>query len=154
LFRKVLDFEGGVFPFVWAASFSIGCNHCSAPQCLPNCPVAAIRKDEETGLVLQDPTMCIGCERCVTLCPYHAPAYIPEKMIVGKCDACISFLARGEDPACVAACSTRALRFGELDSLRERFGGDGLVSTFTGIPSDELTEPSLLIRAKQEMLEP
>lgn len=159
LFRKVLDFEGGVSPYVWAASFSIACNHCANPQCIPNCPVAALTKDEDTGLVLQDSSMCIGCERCVTCCPYEAPAYDAEKMIVGKCDGCIQFVTAGESPACVAACSTRALHFGDLEVLREQFGGEvkseratNLISSFNGIPSHDLTTPSLLIRAWKEML--
>ena len=54
LFREVSDFEGGVFPQVWAASLSMACNHCMEPQCAQNCPVAAYSKDPETGLVLQD----------------------------------------------------------------------------------------------------
>ena len=32
-----------------------------------------------------------------------------------KCDQCIERTQRGEDPACVAACRTKALRFVELD---------------------------------------
>jgi Fe-S-cluster-containing dehydrogenase component len=186
-----MDFEGGVFPHVWAASFSIACNHCARPQCVPNCPVAAIKKDPQTGLVLQDQNMCIGCERCVTFCPYHAPSYIQEKMSTGKCSGCLNLAPEGSSPACVAACPLRALHFGDLDELRARFGGDDigestgdngtgsdgtgeeadestgcdgsvvvegikpntLVSGFNGIPSPHLTEPSLLIRVKKEMME-
>ncbi|MDR1013603.1 MAG: 4Fe-4S binding protein [Coriobacteriales bacterium] len=152
LFREVLDFEGGVFPYVWAASLSLACNHCTAPQCVPNCPVAAITKDEDVGLVLQDRTMCIGCERCVDMCPYHAPAYMPDKMIVGKCDGCFDLVAKGQAPACVAACSTRALQFGELRELRSRFGDPALTGDVEGLPSSSLTTPSLLIKARKEML--
>jgi anaerobic dimethyl sulfoxide reductase subunit B (iron-sulfur subunit) len=74
-------------------------------------------------------------------------------MVVGKCDACQHLVMSGESPACVAACSTRALHFGELEELRKRYGPDGLVSAFVGIPSDKLTQPSLLIVVKAEMLQ-
>jgi anaerobic dimethyl sulfoxide reductase subunit B (iron-sulfur subunit) len=159
LFREVTDFEGGAFPAVWAASLSLACNHCAQPQCLPNCPVAAITKDAECGLVLQDRGMCIGCERCVSCCPYHAPSYLADKMIVGKCDGCLHLLPGEESPVCVAACPTRSLHFGELDELRARFSGEGqgdaseLVSGFLGIPSPDLTTPSLLLRVRPELLQ-
>ncbi len=152
LYRKVLDFEGGEFPDVWAASMSTGCNHCAHPYCEPNCPVAAIKKDDVTGLVVQDQTMCIGCERCMTLCPYHAPAYIPDKKVVGKCDGCYERVCRGEDPACVAACSTRALHFGDLEKLRTQYVNCGLASDFKNFPPADQTTPSLLIIPKKELL--
>ena len=159
LYRKVLDFEGGVFPAVWASSFSVACNHCASPQCVPNCPVAALEKDKDTGLVLQDSDMCIGCERCVACCPYHAPSYISEKMIVGKCDGCFDLVLEGENPVCVTACSTRALSFGDINTMREDLEREPatareteLVAGFEGIPSADLTLPSLLIRVRREML--
>jgi anaerobic dimethyl sulfoxide reductase subunit B (iron-sulfur subunit) len=153
-YRKVTSYEGGVCPAVWAASLSLGCNHCEQPQCVAVCPVAAITKDDETGLVVQDQKMCIVCERCVRHCPYDAPKYVPALMLVGKCDGCIDFVANGELPACVAACSTRCLKFGELDELRQAYGevGEGgLTSDLPVLPDSSETIPSLLITAKPQM---
>jgi anaerobic dimethyl sulfoxide reductase subunit B (iron-sulfur subunit) len=155
LFRHVDDYDGGTFPDVWAASLSLACNHCEQPQCIAVCPVVAISKDEGTGLVIQDQKMCIICERCVRHCPYEAPKYVPSLMLVGKCDGCIDFVARGEPPACVAACSTRCLRFGELDELRQTYGelgGVALTSDLAVLPDSSETRPSLLIATKPQML--
>jgi anaerobic dimethyl sulfoxide reductase subunit B (iron-sulfur subunit) len=154
-FRKVIDYEGGTFPDVWAASLSLACNHCEDPRCVAVCPGAAISKDEESGLVVQDLKMCIVCERCVRHCPYGEPKYVPNLMLVGKCDGCIAFVSEGELPACVAACSTRCLKFGELDELRQTYGevgGISLTSDLPVLPDSSETIPSLLITAKPQML--
>ena len=151
LFREVSDFEGGVFPQVWAASLSMACNHCMEPQCAQNCPVAAYSKDPETGLVLQDTWMCIGCKRCTLSCPYGAPAYNPIDDTVRKCNGCIDWLQNGLQPACVGACSTRALQFGDIDELRSRFGQRALSCDAQGLPDSELTHPNVLIACKDQM---
>jgi anaerobic dimethyl sulfoxide reductase subunit B (iron-sulfur subunit) len=146
LFRHVTDYEGGTYPQLWAASLSMGCNHCSTPACVPNCPVAAITKDDDTGLVVQDRSMCIGCERCIDFCPYSAPAYIPDDKVTGKCDGCIDLVRAGSVPSCVAACSTRALRFGDLSTLQQTYGaGQNLTSDLTVIANSGETGPSILI---------
>jgi anaerobic dimethyl sulfoxide reductase subunit B (iron-sulfur subunit) len=150
-FRRVTDYEGGKFPHVWAASLSMGCNHCEKPQCLSVCPVAAISKNPETGLVTQDLRMCIVCERCVRACPYGSPQYIPNLIEVRKCDACANFLRIGEKPACVAACSTRCLQFGDLEELKEKYGPGGLVNDLPVLPSPAKTNPSVLIKPKPEI---
>lgn len=150
-FRRVVDFEGGEFPDVWAASLSMSCNHCADPQCAKNCPVAAYSKDPQTGLVLQDTEMCIGCKKCTMSCPYEAPAYNPVDDTVRKCNGCIDWLAHGMQPACVAACSTRALQFGDIDELRERHGARGLTCVTRGLADPELTGPNLLVAPKDEM---
>ena len=153
LYRKVHDFEGGEFPSVWAASLSMGCNHCTDPQCSKNCPVAAYRKDSETGLVIQDIEMCIGCQKCTLSCPYGAPTYSKEEDIVRKCNGCIDWLGQGMQPACVGACSTRALCFGEIETLREANSDRSLTSDVRGLPSSGISHPNILIIPKAEMAE-
>lgn len=150
-FRRVHDFEGGVFPDVWAASLSLGCNHCDDPQCAKNCPVAAQEKQMDTGLVVQNTEMCIGCGKCVVSCPYEAPAYNPLNDTVRKCDGCIDLVREGGAPACVAACSTRCLKFGEVDDLRALYGDRSLVSDLTCLPDSSISHPNLLIVPKKEL---
>jgi anaerobic dimethyl sulfoxide reductase subunit B (iron-sulfur subunit) len=152
-FRRVTDYEGGRFPSVWSASFSMSCNHCEKPQCLSVCPVACITKSEGTGLVTQNLNMCIVCERCVRACPYGAPKYIPDQIAVKKCDACLNFLMVGEQPACVAACSTRCLHFGDLEELKKTYGTEGLTSDLPILPSSDKTIPSFLIKPKVEIFD-
>lgn len=151
-FRQVTDFEGGVFPKLWAASLSMGCNHCNDPQCVANCPVAAQKKQAETGLVLQDINMCIGCKKCVFACPYGAPSYNPENDTVRKCDGCIVLTTAGFQPACVAACSTRALKFGDRQQYEEMARTSLLTSDLSCLPDSNITHPNVLILPKDEML--
>lgn len=150
-FRRARDFEGGVFPHMWAATLSMGCNHCNDAPCVRNCPTRALHKDQETGLVIQDHEACIGCQMCVWSCPYGAPSYNEEEGRVGKCDGCKEkFLDEGMQPACVGACSTRALKFGDIDELRKLYGSES-TSDLAVLPSSDMTHPNFIIKPKEEM---
>jgi anaerobic dimethyl sulfoxide reductase subunit B (iron-sulfur subunit) len=149
-FRHVDEYEGGTYLNIWAGSLSLACNHCAMPACFAVCPVSAITKDGETGIVAIDKELCIGCQECVTACPYGVPVFFPNQNIVDKCDACAAQVATGEMPACVSACNTRCLDFGELDTLKAKYGSD-LVNTIKGLPAPSETEPSLLIKPKEAL---
>lgn len=150
-FRTVSDFEGGLFPHVWAASLSSGCNHCDDPQCMKNCPVAAYTKQEGSGIILQDVEMCIGCKKCIQTCPYDAPAYNPVDDTVRKCDACATSVLAGFQPACVASCSTRALRFGEREEWTSSEQAALLTFDLKGLPDPDISRPGTLVLPKDEM---
>lgn len=96
---------------------SVSCNHCEKPACAENCPVGAISKDEETGIVSTDYKKCVGCKTCIEVCPYDAPKFNKEKEVSHKCDLCKDRLEAGEKPACVEACPMKVLTFGELSEL-------------------------------------
>jgi anaerobic dimethyl sulfoxide reductase subunit B (iron-sulfur subunit) len=148
-FRHVDEYEGGINPSMWAASISLACNHCEEPACMAICPASAIHKEADTGLVVIDQNVCTGCQSCVTACPYGAPVYFPDKNKVNKCHGCRGMIALGEKPACVAACSTRCLDFGDLGNLKAKYGYD-LVDTISVLPEPE-TGPSLLIDPKAQL---
>ena len=101
---------------------STACNHCANPACVSVCPVGALTKREEDGLVVHDPEICIGCLSCKTACPYDHPQLheLTGKMI--KCDGCAARVDRGENPACVDACPVKVLTFGEIDELEAQGG--------------------------------
>ena len=116
--RRVIQYEGGswvarreglVPDGVFTYSVSISCMHCAKPKCLEACPAGAIVKRSD-GVVLIDPKKCVGSRLCEDACPYGAPQFSVEKGIMTKCDFCQDLLARGQNPACVDACSLRALR--------------------------------------------
>lgn len=151
-FRKATDYEGGKFPDVWSATLSMGCNHCENPACVANCPQGALMKEEEFGFVIQDLEACIGCQTCVNACPYGAPVYFPDEQKVRKCDGCIDWVKNGLQPACAGACSTRALQFDSLTTLRSTFDGAGLTSDLSVLPSSEETRPSYVIIPKPELV--
>ncbi|ACV23724.1 4Fe-4S dicluster domain-containing protein [Slackia heliotrinireducens] len=155
--RRVDTFECGEYPEVGMFTSVISCNHCENPACVANCPVGAMYKDPETGLVLHDDNLCIKCETCMRSCPYGAPQHDMVEDLIIKCDTCKDLRAAGMQPTCVAACPMRALDFGEMDDLRAKYGDD-LVSELPFLPTADTTTPNLLIKpsesAKSETFNP
>ncbi len=107
------------------------CNHCEHPPCVRVCPTRATWKRGD-GLVMMDVHRCIGCRYCMAACPYGSRSFnwsdprpaiaavnpdypTRTKGVVEKCTFCEERLARGEQPACVEACPSRAIVFGDLD---------------------------------------
>jgi molybdopterin-containing oxidoreductase family iron-sulfur binding subunit len=108
------------------------CNHCDNPPCTRVCPTQATWKRERDGVVMMDWHRCIGCRYCIAACPYGSRSFnwrdprphiaelnydfpTRERGVVEKCNLCEERLARGEIPACVEACSSGAMVFGDLE---------------------------------------
>lgn len=95
------------------------CNHCLEPACASACFVRAFTKTE-TGAVVYDPSVCVGCRYCMIACPFEIPAYEYDKAFsprVMKCTMCFPLIVNGLLPGCVAACPTEALTFGKRRDL-------------------------------------
>ncbi len=95
--------------------FQAVCRLCEEPECVAACMAAALSRDPATGRILFDEDRCVGCWMCVMVCPHHAivPDHKARKAI--RCDQC-----EGRDtPACVAACSTNAIAFAEVEEEAE-----------------------------------
>ena len=87
---------------------SMACNHCASPACMAVCPNKCFKKRRD-GIVLHDPTNCIGCKSCVGACPFHAPKFSSLTGKVDKCNMCVERQEQGLLPACVSACIPEAL---------------------------------------------
>ncbi len=132
--------QEGVLPFlrtdhvsgtVGANSLPVLCNHCASPPCVEVCPTQATWKRSD-GIVMMDFHRCIGCRYCMAGCPYGARSfnfvnprpYITEinpdfptrtAGVVEFCNFCEERLRDGKAPACVEACTAKALVFGDLN---------------------------------------
>jgi len=97
------------------------CMHCLHPACVSACTVGALYKTPE-GPVLYDADRCIGCRYCQYACPFGVPTYewCNPTGLIHKCQLCVGRLEQGLQPACVAACPTGALIFGERQKLLRR----------------------------------
>jgi carbon-monoxide dehydrogenase iron sulfur subunit len=84
------------------------CRQCKKPPCLRACPVDAIKKDAD-GLVRVNEGQCIGCDACVTECPFGVMIALPEKVV--KCELC------NGDPQCVKYCATGAIEYGDPETV-------------------------------------
>jgi len=90
------------------------CRHCEDAPCVSICPTNALEKSYAEGPVLIDVERCIGCKFCIAVCPFGVITLNREGKAALKCDLCIERLEEGQEPACVEACQTGALRFGEV----------------------------------------
>jgi len=104
------------------SSFGLSlCRQCGNPDCVTNCPAAALSKNEDTGVIERDKYKCVNCLICTLACPYAGITFNTITNEVMKCDMCDG------DPACVKACKPGALEFkteaeifnawGELEDL-------------------------------------
>jgi Fe-S-cluster-containing dehydrogenase component len=92
--------------------------HCGKPLCLDACPEEAITKSAD-GIVLINPDLCTGCKQCIEACPFGIPQLNPETGIAEKCTLCAHRIDKGLEPACVLACPTNAIGFGDINRLSE-----------------------------------
>lgn len=98
-------------------SYPAMCMHCADPVCGKACPTGAMKRDPESGRVLINDRKCIGCLMCSVACPFGAISAGRALNVAVKCDLCASRVREGKEPACVAACPTRALVFEEQEKL-------------------------------------
>ncbi len=150
-FRRVYEYGGGS----WVKSgngwlnntytyyLSIACNHCDDPTCVKGCPTGAMHKREQDGLVVVNQDICVGCRYCELRCPYGAPQFDEKKQLMTKCDGCFDRVEKGLQPTCVESCPQRALDFGPIDELRQRYGSENAIAP---LPDPSLTRPNLIVK--------
>ena len=65
---KLTNTEKGRFPDISLSYLFSTCLHCAEPSCVDACPVEAIYKRSEDGIVLVDRELCLGKDGCGALC--------------------------------------------------------------------------------------
>jgi len=98
------------------------CRQCGDPECVLNCPAAALSKDADTGVVAWDASKCVNCLLCTVGCTYGGIVFDAPAGHVIKCDMCDG------SPACVQACPHGALKhlttnriYNEVGDLEDLF---------------------------------
>ena len=89
----------------------MSCNQCQDAPCMNVCPVKAISRNDDMGLVSVDYDVCIGCRSCVAVCPFGAMNFNVIDRQVFKCDLCDG------DPQCVRFCDIKAVDYIEADEV-------------------------------------
>ena len=136
--RRVVTIDplsGGDTPVQY---FSMSCMHCGKPACEAVCPTGAIHKREEDGIVVVDPSKCIGCHYCFFACPFGVPQY-GDDGTMQKCNLCLERLEEGQQPACVEQCCGGAIHFGTLEELSK------LIESETATQLAGSTHPAMLV---------
>ena len=95
------------------------CLHCAKPACLGSCPSNAIKKRSD-GIVLIDAELCIGCGDCISACPFSVIGINTEINTAQKCTMCVQRVSKGMEPACVCACPSGAIYFGDINEVPQR----------------------------------
>jgi len=145
---RVYQWESGSFPDIRVHFLAIPCYHCEKPLCAKACPNGAISKEEQFGAVLVSPAQCKGERKCWQACPYGSIMFAGDGMgeKASKCNMCIDRLREGKKPICVLSCSMRALEFGPIGELRQKFGH---LQQIEEMPSGTLSHPSIVLKPSQ-----
>ncbi len=119
--RRVYNIWQGRYPRVKNVSASVSCMHCAEPECIKACPVQAIQKRGEDGIVIVDRGKCIGCKSCLKACTFGAPQFGADGKMQ-KCDMCLNEADLSKEaPPCVETCPTKALKLGKMET-QEKIG--------------------------------
>lgn len=101
------------------AFMKTSCMHCADPSCVSACPVSAMIKNPENGIVEYNADACIGCRYCVAACPFGIPKYQYDSPTgkIGKCELCRHRHKDGHYSACAEVCPTGATLYGKTSDL-------------------------------------
>ncbi|MGV8083889.1 MAG: 4Fe-4S dicluster domain-containing protein [Coriobacteriia bacterium] len=159
---EYMDTARGTYPNDLHKQFvPLNCQHCENPACVKVCPVGATYKRED-GIVMQDPSKCIGCRMCMAACPYNVrvfnwkePEYVVDFPLgdadapkhvsntVEKCNFCVNRIDRGAKPACMECCPGRARYWGDLDDPNSEISVFLEGKKYTKLLEDKGTNPSV-----------
>jgi len=94
------------------------CRHCTSAPCKEACPVDAISRDNDKGIVTLNQEECINCNECVAACPFSVVRVDPTTGETFKCDQC------GGSPECIKWCPTGAIEFVEQGTIGTSIAAD------------------------------
>lgn len=132
--RQTAAIEEGMNP--GETNLPMQCYHCENAPCVSVCPTNALQK-QDNGFVEVVDDLCIGCQYCLSGCPFGAPQF-PDSddgmnAVVGsggtmdKCTGCEERQDAGQGPACAEECATNAILVGSpgqiADELEKRDSG-------------------------------
>ncbi|MEW6215791.1 MAG: 4Fe-4S dicluster domain-containing protein [Nitrospirota bacterium] len=103
--------------------FADQCRHCLEPPCMYTAEskgIKAVTRDEATGAVLYNPKVKVKAADAKQIresCPWNIPRWDEKSGGMAKCTMCIDRIKEGLLPACVKACPTGTMNFGDRDKM-------------------------------------
>ena len=119
LWRQVIKVTSDIGLTPREMNISMACMHCAEPPCRDACPVGAISKRTDDGIVVVDAQKCIGCGFCSWACPYGAPQF-GKSGKMQKCNYCStpgSERTHDLPRACEEVCPTNAIVSGPISEI-------------------------------------
>jgi len=142
---RILQWETGTFVNVRQNILFAPCYHCATPACVTPAN-GAIIKEPNYGAVLIDPALANSpdLKAAQNACPYGAIAFDSDSADSNafKCTMCVDRLTQGYYPACVAACTARAIDFDTMPNLIKKYGNN---QQLAGMPA-ATTAPSVVFK--------
>ena len=102
------------------------CRHCMEPPCLSTAESSGsqvIAKDGNTGAVVFNPKIKVKPADFKSIresCPYDIPRWDEKMGGMAKCTMCFDRVKEGMLPACVKACPTGTMNFGDRKDMLEK----------------------------------
>ncbi len=94
------------------------CQHCENPVCAQAVPGAVYKRED--GIVVLDPEKAKGHPEILEACPYGAIYWNEALGVAQKCTGCAHLIDEGwDEPRCVGACPSDALRFIDEENLTD-----------------------------------
>src|SRR5208283_3389038 len=146
---RMFEWEEGSFPNVTLYALFAPCYHCANPVCIPAAK-GAMFKEGTYGAVLIDPAQATSASLrdAADACPYGAIVFDSDSATAtaDKCTMCIDRLEQGLQPLCTMTCPMRALDFGPLNVLQQKYPNAS--TELSGLPASSLTTPSIIFKAR------
>jgi formate dehydrogenase iron-sulfur subunit len=115
-------------------SLPMQCYHCENAPCVSVCPTDALQK-RDNGFVRVVDDLCIGCQYCLSGCPFGAPNFPDSNEgtakifgtggIMDKCTGCEERQAAAKGPACAEECATNAILVGSSGDIADELDKRG-----------------------------
>jgi len=123
-------------------SVPMQCYHCANAPCVSVCPTDSLLKTDGEFVQVRD-SLCIGCQYCLSACPFGAPQFPDADSGVAsvsgtggtmdKCTMCEERQDVGKGPACAEECSTDAILVGTADEITEELDKRGSGTFFNDV---------------------
>jgi Fe-S-cluster-containing dehydrogenase component len=97
------------------------CRDCTPAPCAAHCPTGAITTRPD-GITTITQDLCNGCKLCVVDCTFGMAQFDEVRKVAYKCDLCIDRLDKGLQPACVAACPSHCIYYGNKKEISRLSG--------------------------------
>ncbi|QSW99287.1 4Fe-4S dicluster domain-containing protein [Haloterrigena alkaliphila] len=109
-------------------SLPMQCYHCENAPCVSVCPTNALQKEDD-GFVTVHDDLCVGCQYCLSGCPFGAPQFpdsddgaariVGTGGIMDKCTGCRERQEVQKGPACAEECATDAILVGGAGEIAD-----------------------------------